>query len=43
MIPHLKADNEALVRALHLPQLRNEELRQRLAESGAKVHPIGRS
>jgi len=43
VIQQLKADNEALIGALHLAQLQNEELRRRLAESGSKVHAIGRS
>ncbi|MGO4591013.1 hypothetical protein [Paenarthrobacter sp. 2TAF44] len=42
VIQQLTADNEALVGALHLAQLKNEELRQRLAESGSKVQAIGR-
>ncbi|QFQ95728.1 hypothetical protein F9278_15250 [Streptomyces phaeolivaceus] len=41
-IRQLKADNEALVGALHLAQLENEELRQQLAEAGGKVHVIAR-
>jgi len=43
VIQQLKADNEALVGALHLAQLQNEELQRRLAESGGKVHTISRS
>lgn len=43
VIQQLKADNEALIGALHLTQLQNEELRRRLAESGGRVHAIGRS
>jgi hypothetical protein len=43
VIQQLKADNEALVGALHLAQLQNEELRRLLAESGGMVHAIGRS
>lgn len=43
MIQQLKADNEALIGALHLAQLQNEELRQRQAESGGKVHIVGTS
>lgn len=43
VIHQLKADNEALVGALHLSQLQNEELRRRLAESGGMIHAIGRS
>jgi hypothetical protein len=42
-IQQLKADNEALVGALHLAQLQNEDLRRRLAESGGMIHAIGRS
>ena len=42
LIQQLEADNEALIGALHLTQLRNEELRRRLAESGGTVHAIGR-
>lgn len=42
-IQQLKADNEALVGALHLAQLQNEELRRRLADSGGTIHAIGRS
>lgn len=34
VIQQLKADNAALVGALHLSQLQNEELRRRLAEPG---------
>jgi hypothetical protein len=34
VIQQLKADNEALVGALHLSQLQNEELQRRLAEHG---------
>lgn len=40
VIQQLKTDNEALVGALHLAQLQNEELRRRLAESGGMVHAI---
>ncbi|TDT82123.1 hypothetical protein DFO47_10245 [Arthrobacter sp. AG258] len=36
----LKADNEALIGALHLARLHNEELRQRLAEPGGVLHTI---
>ncbi|WP_120520135.1 hypothetical protein [Arthrobacter celericrescens] len=43
VIQQLKADNEALVGALHLAQLQNEQLRLRLAESGGMAHAIGRS
>ena len=35
LIRRLKADNEAIVRALHLAQLQNEELRQHQAASHA--------
>ena len=41
-IRKLKVDNEALIGALHLAQLQNEELRRRLAESGSIVHAIAR-
>lgn len=41
-IRQLKADNEALIGALHLAQLENEELRQQLAAAGGKVHVIAR-
>jgi hypothetical protein len=41
-IRQLKADNEALIGALHIAQLENEELRQQSAESGGKVHAIVR-
>lgn len=43
VIQQLKADNETLVGALHLAQLQNEELRQRLAEAGGMVQAIGRN
>jgi transposase-like protein len=42
-IQQLKADNEALIGALHLAQLQNEQLRLRLTESGGVIHAIGRS
>lgn len=42
-IRKLKVDNEALIGALHLAQLQNEELRRRLAEPGSIVHAIGSS
>uniref|UniRef100_UPI003F490A25 hypothetical protein n=1 Tax=Paenarthrobacter nicotinovorans TaxID=29320 RepID=UPI003F490A25 len=42
-IRKLKVDNEALIGALHLAQLQNEELRRRLAEPGNIVHAIGRA
>lgn len=41
VIQQLKADNEALVGALHLSQFQNEQLRRRLAEPGGVVHGIG--
>ncbi|MFI7087684.1 hypothetical protein ACIBUR_29320 [Streptomyces anulatus] len=41
-IRQLKEDNEALIGALHLAQLENEELRQQLAGAGGKVHVIAR-
>ena len=41
-IQQLKADNEALIGALHLAQLRNEELQRQLAEPGATVRSISR-
>ncbi|WP_415853488.1 hypothetical protein [Sinomonas sp. G460-2] len=37
LIRQLKSDNEALVRALHVAQLQNEQLRRQLAESKGKV------
>ena len=40
VIQQLTADNEALVGALHLAQLQNEEFRRRLAESGGVVRSI---
>lgn len=40
-IEELKADNAALVGALNLTQLENEELRQQLAANRGKVHTIG--
>lgn len=43
VIQQLKADSEALIGALHLAQLQNEELRRRLAESGGMIHAIGSS
>ncbi|WP_104176118.1 hypothetical protein [Arthrobacter sp. Y81] len=43
VIQQLKTDNEALIGALHLAQLQNEELRRRLAASGGTVQTIGRS
>ncbi|TYR65139.1 hypothetical protein FY004_07740 [Streptomyces parvus] len=41
-IRQLRADNEALIGALHLAQLENEEFRQQLAEARGKVHVIAR-
>ena len=41
-IRKLKVDNEALIGALHLAQLQNEELRRRLAEPGGIVRAIDR-
>lgn len=43
VIQQLKADIEALIGALHLAQLQNEELQGRLAESGSTLRTIGRS
>lgn len=43
VIQQLRADSEALIGALHLAQLQNEELRRRLTESGGKIHAIGSS
>ena len=43
VIQQLKADNEALIGALHLAQLQNEELRLQLTESGGRIHAVGRS
>lgn len=43
VIQQLRADSEALIGALHLAQLQNEELRRRLAESGGMIHAIGSS
>ncbi|MBN3496575.1 hypothetical protein JYA52_03405 [Arthrobacter pascens] len=43
VIQQLKADNEALIGALHLAQLQNEELRLQLTEPGGTIHAIGRS
>lgn len=43
VIHKLKADNEALVWALLLAQLQNEELRRRLAESGGTGRANGRN
>lgn len=40
VIRQLRADNEALIGALHLAQLQNEELRRQLSEPGGTVLPI---
>jgi hypothetical protein len=41
VIQQLKADDAALVGALHLAELQNEELRRRMSEAGGMIHAIG--
>lgn len=40
LIRQLKSDNEVLIRALHLAQLENGQLRRQLAEAAKPIHAI---